>query len=132
MNIEQRMATPIPKFADCGQDMTSYEVLRLEQLLLEFGQRDSPSPQAPVTRPPLTRKLPQSYIEGVDDADKRPRLQWRKKEERDQSGRFASWTGSSAWCAETTSSRNWDAYVIGVQATTTSCSRISISKGRLP
>ena len=92
MNIEQRMATPIPKFADCGQDMTSYEVLRLEQLLLEFGQRDSPSPQAPVNRPPLTRKRPQSYNEGVDDADKRPRLQWRKKEDRDQSGRFAAWT----------------------------------------
>ena len=39
MNLEQRMATPLPKFADCGQDMTSYEVHRLEQLLLEFGQR---------------------------------------------------------------------------------------------
>ena len=92
MNIEQRMSTPIPKFADSGQDMTSYEVLRLEQLLLEFGQRDSPTPQAPVNRPPLTRKRSQSYIEGVADTDKRPRLQWRKKEDRDQSGRIASWT----------------------------------------
>ena len=91
MNIEQRMATPLPRFADCGQDMTSYEVHRLEQLLLEFGQREAPSPQVPVTRPPLTRKRSQSYIEGVADADKRPRLQWRKKEERDQSGRIASW-----------------------------------------
>ena len=71
--------------------MTSYEVHRLEQLLLEFGQREAPSPQVPVTRPPLTRKRSQSYIEGVADADKRPRLQWRKKEERDQSGRIASW-----------------------------------------
>ena len=71
MNIEQRMATPIPKFADCGQDMTTYEVLRLEQLLLDFGQRDSPSPPVPVTRPPLTRKRPQSCNEGVDDADKK-------------------------------------------------------------
>ena len=43
MNIEQRMSTPLPKFADCGQDMTSYEIRRLEQLLLEFGQRDSQS-----------------------------------------------------------------------------------------
>ena len=91
MNVEQRMATPLPRFADCGQDMTSYEVHRLEQLLLEFGQRDAPSPQVPVTRPPLTRKRSQSYIEGVADADKRPRLQWRKKEERDQSCRIASW-----------------------------------------
>ena len=91
MNVEQRMATPLPKYADCGQDMTSYEIHRLEQLLLEFGQREAPSPQVPVTRPPLTRKRSQSYIEGVADADKRPRLQWRKKEERDQSGRIASW-----------------------------------------
>ena len=91
MNVEQRMATPLPKYAGCGQDMTSYEIHRLEQLLLEFGQREAPSPQVPVTRPPLTRKRSQSYIEGVADADKRPRLQWRKKEERDQSGRIASW-----------------------------------------
>ena len=91
MNLEKRMATPLPKFADCGQDMTSCEVHRLEQLLLEFGQREAPSPQVPVTRPPLTRKRSQSYIEGVADGDKRPRLQWRKKEERGQSGRIASW-----------------------------------------
>ena len=91
MNLEKRMATPLPKFADCGQDMTSCEVHRLEQLLLEFGQREAPSPQVPVTRPPLTRKRSQSYIESVADGDKRPRLQWRKKEERGQSGRIASW-----------------------------------------
>ena len=92
MNIEQRMSNPIPKFADCGQDMTAHEIHRLEQLLLEFGQRDAPSPEAPVTRPPLHRKRSQAYDVDTADVDKRPRLQWRKKEERDDSGRFAAWS----------------------------------------
>ena len=91
MNIEQRMATPYPKFADCGQDMSSDEIRRLEEILLEFGQRGAPSPQGPVTRPPLTRKRSQMYMETIGDADKRPRLQWRRKEDRDQSGRIATW-----------------------------------------
>ena len=37
----QRMATSLPKFADYGQDITSDEIIRLERLLLEFGQRDA-------------------------------------------------------------------------------------------
>ena len=61
MNIEQRMATPIPKFADFGQDITAHEIIRLERLLLEFGQRDAPSSEASVTRPPLHRKRSQAY-----------------------------------------------------------------------
>ena len=31
------------------------------------------------------------YMETIGDADKRPRLQWRRKEDRDQSGRIATW-----------------------------------------
>ena len=37
MNIEQRMATPYPKFADCGQDMSSDEIRRLEESCLSLG-----------------------------------------------------------------------------------------------
>ena len=46
------MAASLPKYADYGQDITGDEIIRLERLLLEFGQRDAPSPEAPVTRPP--------------------------------------------------------------------------------
>ena len=89
MNLEQRMATSLPKFADYGQDITSDEIICLERLLLEFGQRDAPSP---VTRPPLHRKRSQASDVETEDVDKRPRLQWRKKDERDDTGRFAAWS----------------------------------------
>lgn len=93
MNIEQGIATPLPKFAaDAGQDIGVGEVHRLEVLLLEFGQRDAPSPAAPETRQPLQRKRASSSSVGATDVDKRPRFQWKKKEDRDDAGCFATWS----------------------------------------
>lgn len=44
MTVEQRMSTPLPRFAiNAGVDVSQDEFDRLEQLLLDFAQRDEPT-----------------------------------------------------------------------------------------